>query len=80
MSPLASVAERKHNHNGKAGGPLGTARGALSFSGPAPFLWRPPQAANENPAPMAKRIRRALRMAMLFGVVGGLIWSAIYFR
>ncbi|MFV3075831.1 hypothetical protein [Niveispirillum fermenti] len=50
------------------------------MSGTTPFLWRPPHAANDNPAPLAKRLGRAVRMLLLFGILGGLAWSAIAFR
>lgn len=80
MSRSRSVAERKHSQSGKAGGPIGAARDALLFSTRTPFLWRRPSPANDNPAPWGRRIRRAVNLTLLFGVVGGLIWSAIYFR
>ncbi|WP_292908129.1 hypothetical protein [Niveispirillum sp.] len=44
------------------------------------MLWRRPSPANDNPAPWGKRIRRAVNLLLLVAIVGGLIWSAIYFR
>ncbi|OYQ33624.1 hypothetical protein CHU95_14715 [Niveispirillum lacus] len=74
------MAERKHSQSGKAGGPQRATRDALLFSTRAPFLWRRPSPANDNPAPWGKRLRRAVNLALLVGIVGGLIFSAIYFR
>lgn len=74
------MAECKHSQSGKAGGPFGAARGAFAPPGVTPFLWRPPAPANDNPAPMAKRISRALRLLTILAILGSLIWSAVYFR
>lgn len=80
MSRSRSVAERKHSQSGKAGGPIGIARDAFLFPSRPPFLWRRPSPANDNPAPWGKRLRRAWNLALILGVVGGLVWSAVYFR
>ncbi|MFV3128780.1 hypothetical protein [Niveispirillum sp. KHB5.9] len=74
------MAERKHSQQRKAGGPLGAARDASGFSSFTPFLWRRPSPANDNPAPLAKRLRRTFNLLLLGSVVGGLVWSAIVFR
>lgn len=74
------MAERQHRQSGKAGGPIGAARDAFLSSARTPFLWRRPSPANDNPAPWGKRIRRAVNLTLLIGIVGGLVWSAIYFR
>lgn len=80
MCRSGSVAERQHNQPGKAGGPIGAARDAFLFSARTPFLWRRPSPANDNPAPWGKRIRRAVNLILLVGIVGSLIFSAVYFR
>jgi hypothetical protein len=43
-------------------------------------MWRRPSSANDNPAPWGKRLRRAWNLALILGVVGGLVWSAVHFR
>ncbi|MFY8096041.1 MAG: hypothetical protein ACOVN0_21400 [Niveispirillum sp.] len=74
------MAERQHSQSGKAGGPNRAARDAFLFSSHTPFLWRRPSPVNDNPAPWGKRLRRAFNLILLAGIVGGLIFSAIYFR
>ena len=44
-----------------------------------PLLWRRPSPANDNPAPLSKRLGRLFRLVVLIGILCGLIWSAITF-
>jgi len=46
------------------------------FTAPV-FLWRPPAAANDNPAPLGKRLARLAKLLAIVAVVGGLGYAAL---
>ena len=73
------MAEQQHSRR-QAGGPNGAARNAYLLSGASPFMWRPASPANDNPAPIAKRLARAAKLGLLLLIVGLLGYSAFYYR
>jgi hypothetical protein len=41
------------------------------------FLWRPPAAVNDNPAPLGKKLARLAKLLAIIAVVGGLGYAAL---
>jgi len=56
---------------------LRAARNAQSMFTAPVFLWRPPAAANDNPAPLGKRLARLAKLLAIVAVVGGLGYAAL---
>ncbi|WP_153203527.1 hypothetical protein [Niveispirillum sp. SYP-B3756] len=46
------------------------------FAAPV-FLWRAPAAANDNPAPLGKRLARLVKLVMIVAVAGGLCYAVL---
>jgi hypothetical protein len=46
------------------------------FAAPV-FLWRAPTAANDNPAPLGKRLARLAKLLAIIAVVGGLGYAVL---
>ena len=70
------MAERLNSQH-KAGGPLWAARNAQSMFAAPVFLWRAPTAANDNPAPLGKRLARLAKLMAIIAVIGGLGYAVL---
>lgn len=70
------MAERKQTKQ-TGGGPQGPAP-TLSYGPASALFWRRPgEVANDNPVPVAKQVRRVVRLAVALTLVGMLAYAVL---